>query len=149
MKTLIITIGMIFVIGFIGVGIWFFMSPKPASQTTGTGIAFPVATSTATGQTQPVPNQPEAAGTQPEISQAFLGQIQNSDLITLKGTTIVSTFALQTWGDENKGGEALLQYDSSRGWVLISMGGGAWSVSSLVSVGVPQSVAEQLISGRQ
>jgi hypothetical protein len=97
----------------------------------------------------PVPNQIEANGTQPEIAYDFKQQIQNADLITVRGTIVVGSYALQTWGDENKGGEALLVYRGEReGWVLLSMGGGAWGVQSLVEEGVPLSTAEALIAGR-
>lgn len=148
MKTFLIIIGGIVIIGLIWIGI-LLTSPKTPQPTNITGSTLPVAssTNTTTGQNQPIPNQQQVAGTQPEIAQSFRGQIQNASLITLRGTTIVSTYALQEWGDENKGGQALLEYSPSQGWVLISMGGGAWSVSSLTQIGVPQLIAEQLVAG--
>lgn len=148
MKTFLIIIGSIVVIGLIWIGI-LLTSPKTPQQTNITGSTLPVAssTNTTTVQNQSIPNQQQIVGTQPEIAQSFRGQIQNADLITLRGTTIVSTYALQEWGDENKGGQALLEYNSSQGWILISMGGGVWSVSSLVQIGVPQLIAEQLVAG--
>jgi hypothetical protein len=41
----------------------------------------------------------------------------------------------------------LLKYSSSKGWVLMSLGGGEWAVDDLVEEGVPEPTAEQLIAG--
>ena len=155
MKPLFVTIGVAIFTGIL-VWLWFYTAPKVPQPTTGTetpvvtGQPSQTASSTTTtpAQNQPIPNQTSSAGTQSEIAHALIGQIQNPNLITLKGTTIVSTYALQAWGDENRGGEALLQYNPPNGWLLLSMGGGVWDVSSLVAASVPQSIAEQLIAGR-
>ncbi len=56
-------------------------------------------------------------------------------------------YALQPWSTTNGGGAALLQYDSSRGWVFKSGGGGVWDVPSLIIFHVPKSIAEKLIAG--
>lgn len=155
MKPLFVTIGVVIFTG-ISVWLWFYTALKVPQLTTGTETPVVTwqssqtasSTTTTSVQNQPIPNQTSSTGTQSEIAHALTGQIQNSNSITLKGTTVVSIYALQAWGDENRGGEALLLYDSSGGWLLLSMGGGVWDVSSLVAAGVPQSVAEQLIAGR-
>jgi len=148
----------IFIISFvvmIGVfaSLLFFQSEKGSEQIDNTNHPVSATSLPVTGQselqTQPIPNQKEIDGTQPEIANSVLAQIENKDFITLKGTTVVSLYALQIWGDKNKGGEALLKYDASKGWVLVSMGGGAWGVASLVEFGVPKLIAEQLIAGRK
>ena len=82
-----------------------------------------------------------------EVANNFLTQIQNANQIALGGTVVASSYALQIWGDTNTGGEALLEYASSTGWTLVSLGGGEWSVLSLIQEGVPVSVAEQLVLG--
>lgn len=85
----------------------------------------------------------------PEVGKAFVEQISNPNELKLGKTVTAANYALQTWGDENKGGEALLVYSAAKGWELVSMGGGAWDVESLIAVGVPSSVAEQLIAKSQ
>jgi hypothetical protein len=50
----------------------------------------------ALGQAQPIPNQGGAAGTHPVIAKAFLGQVKRPEGYALRGTTIVSTYALQS-----------------------------------------------------
>lgn len=150
MKIFFIIVGIAAVAGAL-VWLWFYTAPKVPSQTPSgvvSGPTLPVASSTVSGQ-QPIPNQLESAGTQPEIARSFLSQATGADRMTLEGTMVVSSYALQTWGDENMGGEALMQYDASKGWVLVSMGGGAWDVSSLVAIGVPEPIAEQLVASRQ
>lgn len=81
----------------------------------------------------------------PEISRDFKNQLANSGLVSLDNTTTSGGYALQAWHDENKGGEALLKYDQQQGWVLLSMGGGAWSAESLLTLGVPYSIAKDLV----
>ena len=69
-------------------------------------------------------------------------------LINIGSTTISANYALQLWYDENIGGEALLRFDNSTGWQVVSLGGGAWSVDTLVEQGVPRSVAVGLVENR-
>ena len=102
------------------------------------------------GRDQPTPDQQDVAGTQPDIGKALRDYAQSSTKtpLNLGGTVIASTYALQAWNDGNGGGEAILKYSSSHGWQVISMGGGAASVSDLVTgLGIPQSIAEQLLAG--
>ena len=55
-------------------------------------------------------------------------------------------YSILPWRTLNEGGQALFKYNSSKGWVLLSGGGGAWTASSLVNdKGVPQAIAEQLV----
>lgn len=58
-------------------------------------------------------------------------------------------YALQVWGADDMGGEALLMYDSTNNeWNFVSWGGGAWSAEGLTrSEGVPQDTAEALLGG--
>ena len=72
----------------------------------------------------------------------------NMPFITTGSTTVEGNYALQIWFDENVGGESLLKYDTDKGWVVMSQGGGAWSVDTLIEQGVPKSVAEGLIENR-
>jgi hypothetical protein len=81
-----------------------------------------------------------------QLRASFLRQIDNAQSISLQRAKIVYPYALQDWGDENKGGEALLKHDDvTSGWQLIDLGGGAWDLESLVAAGVPEDIARQLI----
>ena len=89
------------------------------------------------------------------VVQAFQSQlphIANDPSFTFCAAIAVSQYhvrySILPWGTSNEGGQALFRYDSSKGWVLLSGGGGVWTVSSLVSdMGVPQAIAEQLVAG--
>ncbi len=84
----------------------------------------------------------------PEIAKDFLSDIQNANQIALGGTIIANPYALQIWGDANKGGEALLAHASSTGmWTLVSLGGGEWNAFGLIQEGVPVQLAQQLVAG--
>lgn len=147
MKKFFIILGILLVIGGMGFYVWTLFSQPPQGAVNPPHPSLPFAPSV-TSPNQPIPNQQAAVGTQAQIARSFTSQIQNAGSIKLYGTTVVAAYALQEWGDENKGGEALFKYDPSQGWVLLSMGGGAWSVSGLVQLfNVPQNVAEQLIAG--
>lgn len=142
-----ITIGLV----LIGVGMWLILSPHAQQQTTPPPTTILPGSSTITTipiQNKTVSNQTVSAGTQPVIAKSMLDQIENSNLITLRGTAVVSDYALQLWDDENKGGEALMHYTTTKGWELVSLGGGSWSVESLTELGVPAQVALQLVAGR-
>lgn len=80
-----------------------------------------------------------------DVTKDFNIQISNGKNLILDKPVISSNYAIQTWSDENKGGQALLKYDPTRGWVLLTMGGGAWSVEDLTKLGVPKEVAVQLL----
>jgi serine/threonine protein kinase len=71
----------------------------------------------------------------------------NNDHTKLYDTVIAGGYALQLWKGDNMGGEALLKYDAAQDqWVVVTGGGGAWSVSDLVAAGVPQEAATILLA---
>ncbi len=72
-----------------------------------------------------------------------------SDNTELYEISIVGDYALQVWVGDHMGGQALLKYDTTqRRWILVSGGGGSWSVDTLVTLmNVPQDVAVQLLRG--
>ena len=158
-----ITIGAVLVSILVIWYVWIMVfSPAPSAtqnQNTGTGVTLPGAPSiipvtvpttppsVATSSQMPVRVLQVTSPQDPAIASNFKSQIQNANLITLGGTIVVSSYALQIWGDVNKGGEALLEYASSTGWTLMSLGGGEWTVDGLVQEGVPQNIAEQLVAG--
>jgi hypothetical protein len=144
MKKIILIIGIIVVVGLIAWGVWFFMFSKNLS-TNLTGSLPPVEGQAQNGTTASV--QGVSSPQNPQVVSDFLGEIQNANQIALGGTVVVSPYALQIWGDANKGGEALLEYTSAGGWALVSLGGGEWTVLALIQEGVPWSVAEQLVAG--
>ena len=113
---------------------------------------------TPSGQPSRIPNNPGSPVTQVKKSEKvseisinrdvvrdFNVQINNGDGLVLDEPVIASQYAIQTWSDENKGGQALLQYKQGQGWVLVTMGGGAWNVDDLTKIGVPQEIAKELL----
>lgn len=69
-----------------------------------------------------------------------------SDTVSPGDTTIVGTYALQDWGDENTSGVALMKFSSQSKWILVDGGGGAPTLEWLMSFGVSRSIAEKLLS---
>lgn len=71
----------------------------------------------------------------------------NPDRIKPRETVIADKYALQSWGGDVMGGQALLKYDARTGsWAVVDFGGGAWSVEGLVAAGVPRNEAEALVN---
>ncbi len=146
-KKIILIIVVVVVIGLIAWGVWFFAFSRSSGPNAAAHLG---SLPSVQGQAQngTIASVQGVSGPQnPQVVNDFLGEIQNANQIALGGTVVVPPYALQVWGDTNKGGEALLEYASSTGWTLISLGGGEWSVLSLIQEGVPVSVAEQLVAG--
>jgi len=148
MKKFILIIAAAIIIGLIVGGVWFFTHQSSLNHNASSGSTSslpPVQSKTQSGTSISVQNIPSPQN--PEVAKDFLSGIQNTDQIALGGTVVVSPYALQIWGSANTGGEALMEYASSTGWTLLSLGGGEWSVLSLIEEGVPVSLAEQLAAG--
>ena len=81
-----------------------------------------------------------------DVERALGAELKTfSDSIVPAGrVVIVSTYALQRWGDENSAGVALLTYVNGA-WEVVDMGGGAPSGEWLLSLGVPRLVAAELL----
>lgn len=145
MRRIIFIVGTIIAIVLIAGGIWFFVGRNSQGNTPlGSNGSLPGVFSQSSGSAAV---QQISSPKDPGVAKDFLSGIQNADQITLGGTVIASSYALQIWGDANKGGEALLRRASSTGWALVSLGGGEWNVLALIQEGVPHTIAEQLISG--
>ena len=100
--------------------------------------------------TTTLPTVPEPGGqaTSASAKAAFQSQIPQGVQITLGTNVVVGDYSLQLWTDLHGGGEALLKYDTTQSkWTVISWGGGAWAVESLVAEGVPQTTATALLAG--
>ena len=123
------------------------MPSIPTEPPTGIPPSLQQPQPTAQQQSKPVVVQQVPSPQDPTVAHAFMAQDNNGGLTTLGGTVIATPYALQIWGDEYMGGEALLKYATSTGWILVSAGGGEWTVDDLVAVGVPQTYAEQLVAG--
>jgi hypothetical protein len=85
------------------------------------------------------------------VREAFVKFIgtRNLDNIKPRRTTVSGSYALQSWGGDVTGGAALLRYDrASNKWLIVETGGGAWSHSELVKMGVPQATATDLMEGQ-
>ncbi len=148
MKSIYIIFGVVAIAGIV-CAFWLALSYNPFSEksTETTSVPlnpFPLVTTDSNQSTNPQYSSPYI---QLEIAQDLVEQIPGAGSITLTETVAVSEYALQVWRNEHMGGEALLKYDAStKTWKLVSMGGGAWSISGLVDFGVPQPIAEQLLS---
>jgi hypothetical protein len=127
----------VLVVGLVLLGIWFLKQKRGVvdhnpqdtpSQT------LPVVTNNPS-QGIPMPEQPSNPVIQNNkdpnkkvVASNFLRSIKNPDNIKLFRSAIESDYALQEWGDDNKGGQALLKYTDANGWVLVSMGGGGQDI---------------------
>jgi len=140
----------ILIIVIITVIVWFFMfKNKNLPQTTVVKLDTNNQIDTNQPKTSPnvkKQNTPEIVN--PVVAKDFKSQITNSNMITLYNTTVTDNYALQEWGDANKGGVALLKYQDNQGWLLLSLGGGAWDLPSLLEIGVPKLAAEKLLETR-
>lgn len=94
-----------------------------------------------------IQNQKQREGNQTGVVTDFRRQFKNNDNIQLYGTVIVFPYAMQGWGNDNLGGDALLKYYDIGGWTLVSAGGGVTDYSDLINLGVPAGTAKQLIDG--
>lgn len=60
---------------------------------------------------------------------------------------VVGEYAIQHWSDAAQGGEAILKFNrDTRQWTLLDLGGGAWDVDGLVTLGVPRETARALFA---
>lgn len=91
-------------------------------------------------------------GTNQEVAKAFLTQVESTEGVEI-GNTYIATpkddgvYALQMWELTGTGGGlTLFKQNASGEWELFLTSGGAPSVSSLVTVGVPQQIAEELMA---
>ena len=152
MKKFILIIIAVIALGAIGWGVWFFAFSGGSHESTLSIPGMPLSSAPLATQSQTQSGtsarvQSISSPQNSEVAKDFLGGIQNADQIALGGTIVSSLYALQIWGDANKGGEALLEDTSSTGWTLLSLGGGEWTVLALVQEGVPISIAKQLVLG--
>jgi len=134
--------GVVIILLVVGIGVvgWQLMSDRSPSPTDGTQPPYTLPEPGAA-----VTRQGAQTETDPRVAADFRRQQQNPDQFTLEGTVIVSPYVLQTWIGTHTGGEALLKYAASTGWVIIDMGGGAWDVAGLMEAGVPEEIAKELI----
>lgn len=154
MKKLIVVIGIIAAIGLVVWGAWFFIFSSSSQHNVFSNQGTPTPTVPSTPQPQsptqsvtPARVQQISSPEDPLVAKDFLSQIPNANLITLGGTVVDSPYALQIWGDPDTGAEALLEYASSTGWTLVTLGGGEWNVFALMQQGVPLAYATQLVAG--
>lgn len=133
----VLALGIMFVLLIGAIGLWIFQSQPQKRPTVEHTVTF------SSGATAIIRVE-QGVTTSPEVESAFVSHIDNADQIIIGSTVIASEYALQSWSDENKAGEALLKRNEKGDWELLSMGGGAWDVDSLVAGGVPRAVAQQL-----
>ena len=138
---------LILAVGIIAVGVIWLLRPAPTAQTpTGTvpQTTYP------TNNYIPPANTQQDQGSQAAVQDAYKQEIApyNNDNVKLYQTVISGGYALQVWMGDHTGGQALLKYDSLQGkWIVITGGGGEWSLGGLVGAGVPTTTAQALIAG--
>lgn len=135
-------IPVIIIILLLGAGGWYFYFRKQPE------VASPITPINVLPQKQQIPPgeiKSNDTSKNAAVTNDFKIQIQGGEKLVLDKPVIASQYAIQTWSDENKGGQALLEYRSGQGWLLVTMGGGAWSVDDLMKLGVPQATAKQLL----
>jgi hypothetical protein len=92
----------------------------------------------------PVASEPAAATT--TVAAIVRQTVAPEDHPRTEQAVISGEWALQVWRGDVMGGEALLRLDpGTRTWKIVELGGGAWSVETLVAAGVPQDVATRLV----
>jgi hypothetical protein len=97
---------------------------------------------------QPAPPASSVAASKVAVVTALQNQMRPGEQRTFYNTVIAGSYALQSWGNANEGGEALLKYDpSSNHWNLVTWGGGAWDAVGLIQEGVPPDAAAALVAG--
>jgi len=100
------------------------------------------------GRQRPTSDAAPASPRPTTVASDYLSQLGNAKPrgLTLGKLTLVDGYALQEWGTEHTGGQALLRFSpSSRTWVLVDDTGGMWDVDSLMAKGVPRAVAALLV----
>ena len=136
-----IFISLLIVLLIVGSGVAYFVYKNNVTPTTPNG----------TPQTNGLPDVPSSSvQTQEAVQSAFLKYIagHDSDNKKVRNTAISGGYALQVWSGNIMGGQALLKYSGSEnGWVVLTLGGGAWSVDGLVEFGVPRAIATALLAG--
>ncbi|QQR65343.1 hypothetical protein IPH92_02050 [Candidatus Kaiserbacteria bacterium] len=146
MNKIIILVGLLGVIG-LGYSLWVLSPNELPKPPNGSVSTFPVASST-TGTTETPINQEEQTK-RVAIKSAFEKQVVTPLPITLGYTIIVSNYALQEWDDGYSAGESVFVYTAEKGWTVIPEAAVVWSVENLVSVGVPELVAREIIIKRK
>lgn len=86
---------------------------------------------------------------QEEIKAQIIGEfhqnVPDSSDVVLSHTVIVEPYALADWTDENTGGQVIMKYETGRGWVIVLIDGGVFGEADLTAVGVPSSIASELV----
>lgn len=149
MKKIVIIIFVVIAIAGLGTALWKVVSVDITKEPTSPTPSFPNSPSLPIPEGQPLRDQQASAGTHPDIARAFMEQTKNTGPADVKlgGTVIVKTYALQAWGNAYSAGSAVFQYDSVKGWQLLTLGGGMPSVPSLLTIGIPQEIALKLVAG--
>ncbi len=150
--TVLIVICILVILGVAAVLFW----PRATMPVPNETPGLPVSGNSNTNGTVSIPVQNEGGGNsqlsaeQRAVQETYWAPFVtdgNNDNVRLGNTAVVEEWALQKWVGDETGGEALLRYDSvSKAWVVVDVGGGAWSVDALVRAGVPESVAGSLLS---
>lgn len=146
MNKIIIIVGLLGVFG-LGYSLWILSPNESAKPPAGSQSTFPVASSTE-GTIETSINQ-EDQKKSADIKSAFQKQVTAPLPITLGYTIIVSNYALQQWDDGYSAGESVFVYTEEKGWTVIPEAAVVWSVENLVSVGVPELVAREIITKRK
>ena len=108
-------------------------------------LCAPPAVQAATVKAAPTKASPVKAVVDPAaVTRAYEAQFDTMKRFPPTKVVIVSGYALQGWGNDQSKGAAIMQYAPGRGWTFVESGDGDWDVPSMVMIGVPQDVAQQL-----
>jgi hypothetical protein len=146
-KLLFNVVGVLLFLGMIvGVVVFALKSPSSELEPRTDSPAFPTDIPNAPQDTTSVVHAD--AHTDAGITEVFKDAASGGET-TLEASIIVEDYALQPWKDgTGAGGETLLQRSATGAWRIIAPGGGAWSESDLISLGVPNDIAARLLNGR-
>jgi uncharacterized protein YecT (DUF1311 family) len=107
------------------------------------------------GKTWITPSEQDQAATPNAPSKSSRGAVvaalrrYHGDKIILRRGNGLDGYAVYSWTDpvSSTGGETLLKYDADKSaWIMLDTDGGGLDVQRLIAKGVPQRIADQLIS---
>ncbi len=98
-----------------------------------------------TSATATQPTQMTQSADQVAIKKVVQQQLGKSAQFKVRKVAVASGYALVSWVEGEAGGQALLQKQSGA-WKILTHGGGWLGLGGLKQYGVPQAIAEQLLT---
>jgi hypothetical protein len=79
------------------------------------------------------------------VKQIVQRQLGQSTQFKVRKVAVASSYALVSWSEGEAGGQALL-YKQAGTWKILTHGGGWLGAGGLAQAGVPQAIAERLLT---